>query len=138
MKTPLPVNEAYYPGASQRALIAGPPRRAKYTITLMIHCHCKLLVLLLQRVSGLRPRASTVRDARGGHQPVFPQYRFNQPPTDALPGRNIFRVSTPWTPPAFYLGGNLAGSESGHGPVGGSGSSLLQGQGGGPRLSLEI
>src|SRR4030042_4766077 len=77
------VNDMYKnlsPG--QRDIVSGrlsasidcrPPEGVKYTITLMIHCHCKLLVLLLQRVSGLQPRANSDQDSRGGPQPVFSQ-----------------------------------------------------------------
>src|SRR3989339_1138579 len=82
------------PGRRSTALVVGP-RGGKYTIRLMIHCHCKLLVLLLQRVSGLQPRAGTGQESRGGSLPAFSPYRFNQLLTDEVPGGNINRGSYP-------------------------------------------
>jgi hypothetical protein len=46
----------------------------------MIHCHCKLLVLLLQRVSGLQSSSSLGYDVNGRPKPVFLPYRLEQPP----------------------------------------------------------
>jgi hypothetical protein len=56
----------------------------------------------------------------------------------AVPGRVIFRVSTARTPPAFYLGPDLAGNRPDHGAVGDAGLALLQGRGGRERLSPGI
>jgi hypothetical protein len=64
-----PANKKFYPDTSSGAIIFSPPWGANWTIRLMIHCHCKLLVLLLQRVSGLQPGAGTGMMPGSGNSP---------------------------------------------------------------------